>query len=272
MTNNSITEGKWGEPVKKIESDHDRATVVLVHGAFEHSGRYNELVEQLHKDGYSVIYGDLPGQGQSDGKKGHIRSFNDYVNIIQMWIQEANPDKKVFLLGHSMGGLAVIRFMEIVQPAVDGVVLSSPALGILNKASAPLNAASHILNILIPALRFKAPQNPEYITRNKKKITEFLQDPLIVDRVSVRWYREFQKATREAFNDITHFPDVPLLVMQAEEDYMVEVSKTSEWFDKVNVKEKRYKQWPRLYHEIYNEPEWQDVYKYTVSFLDDQLK
>ncbi|WP_083412550.1 alpha/beta hydrolase [Halobacillus dabanensis] len=272
MTNNSITEGKRGEAVRKIESAHDRATVILVHGAFEHSGRYHDLVEQLQKDGYSVIYGDLPGQGESSGKKGHIRSFHDYVNTIQLWLQQADPNKKVFLLGHSMGGLAVVRFMQVVQPDVDGVVLSSPALGILNKASAPLNAASYILNMLIPALRIKAPQNPAYITRNKDKITEYSQDPLIVDRVSVRWYREFQKAIIEAFNDINLFPDVPLLVMQAEEDYMVEVNKTSDWFDKVNVKEKRYKQWPGLYHEIYNEPEWRDVYEYTLSFLDDQLK
>ncbi|MGR9049006.1 alpha/beta hydrolase [Halobacillus faecis] len=258
--------------MKKVESVNDRATVVLVHGAFEHSGRYHELVDQLQKDGYSVIYGDLPGQGRSPGKSGHIRSFQDYIHTIMNWIQHADPNKKVFLMGHSMGGLAVVRTMETAQPKVDGVILSSPALGLLKKASLPLEVVSYILNTFIPSLRIKAPQDPEYITRNKDKIVEFQQDPLIIDKVSVRWYREFQKATREAFSDIQRFPDLPLLLMQAEEDYMVRIEKTAEWFDRVQVKEKRYKQWPGLYHEIYNEPEWEDVYQHTLSFLEDHLK
>ncbi|CDQ21389.1 lysophospholipase [Halobacillus karajensis] len=258
--------------MKKIESENDRATVVLVHGAFEHSGRYQDVIEQLHKDGYSVIYGDLPGQGHSSGKKGHIHSFEDYIHTILKWVEEADPDKKIFLMGHSMGGLAVVRTMETACPNVDAVILSSPALGILRKASLPLEVVSYLLNILIPGLRIKASQNPEYITRNKEKIKAFQQDPLIIDKVSVRWYREFQKATKQAFTDIVCFPDIPLLVMQAEEDHMVKKEKTSEWFDRVPIKKKRYKQWPGMYHEIYNEPEWLDVYEHTKSFIEDYIK
>lgn len=89
--------------MEKLESARDRATIILVHGAFEHMGRYKELVERFRRDGFSVIYGDLPGQGLSDGKKGHIRSFGDYVETIQSWYEQADPEKAVFLLGHSMG-------------------------------------------------------------------------------------------------------------------------------------------------------------------------
>ncbi|QAS53884.1 alpha/beta hydrolase [Halobacillus litoralis] len=257
--------------MKKLESVDDNATIVLVHGAFEHGGRYKELVERLRQDHFSVIYGDLPGQGVSEGKKGHIHSFKDYTNTIKSWVEQANPEKKVFIIGHSMGGLAVIRFMEEKQTKVDGVILSSPAVSILNKASKPLEAVSYLLNHITPSLRIKASQQPEIITRNPKKITEFNEDPLIIDKVSVRWYREFQKATRQAFLNIDKFPDVPLLVMQAEADYMVDARKTTEWFDKVASKEKSYKQWPGLYHEIFNEPEFEDVYRYTRSFIDNHL-
>lgn len=257
--------------MKKVESKEDRATVILVHGAFEHGGRYKAIVQRLHQDGFSVIYGDLPGQGGTNGKKGHIDSFVDYINTIHLWLLQANPKKKVFIIGHSMGGLAVIRTMEMLRLQVDGIVLSSPALGIKNKASLPIEALTFPLNLMAPSLRFNASQDPNIITRNPLKATEFLQDPLVIKKVSVRWYREFQKAIKLAFEEIARFPEVPLLVMQAEEDHMVEMEKTKEWFHNVPVNNKRYKQWPGLYHELYNEPEWEEVYQETLTFLEEQL-
>ncbi|MBN8235566.1 lysophospholipase [Halobacillus kuroshimensis] len=253
--------------MEKLESTRDRATIILVHGAFEHKGRYKELADRFRQDGFSVIYGDLPGQGLSDGKKGHIRSFGDYVETIQSWYEQADPDKKIFLLGHSMGGLAVIRFMEEKQPQLDGVILSSPAVQIRNKTTRPLEALSYLMNVFTPSLRMKAGQNPENVTRNQIKVEEFRQDPLVIDKVSVRWYREFQKAGSRAFQQVNRFPDVPLLVMQAEEDLLVDPARTKEWFNHVDTSEKSYKLWPGLYHEIFNEPENDQVYHYTQSFL-----
>lgn len=55
----------------------------------------------------------------------------------------------IFLFGHSMGGLIVIRMMqETKREDVDGIILSSPCLGVLAGPSAPLQAASKILNII----------------------------------------------------------------------------------------------------------------------------
>ncbi|MCA0984469.1 alpha/beta hydrolase [Halobacillus yeomjeoni] len=253
-------------------SDQSAATVIIVHGAFEHSGRYDDLASQFHKDGFDVIYDDLPGQGRSPGKKGHIKSFHEYIETIQKWIEKADPDKPVFLLGHSMGGIAVIRTMQKVKPRVEGVILSSPAAGILNGAEKPMEIASYILNRLSPRLRVKASLQPNLITRNEKVILKDEDDDLILDKVSIRWYREFKQGIKEAFRHTDQFPDVPLLVMQAGDDRIVDVSKTKEWFHKIDLTEKSYKQWPGLYHEIFNEPEWPMVYEYSLNFMQLQLK
>jgi lysophospholipase len=253
--------------MRKLVSEQNLATIVIVHGAFEHSGRYDDLAEQFQKDGLNVIYGDLPGQGKAKGKKGHIRRFNDYVKTIGYWINEADESRPVFVLGHSMGGVAVIRAMQELQPFVDGVILSSPAAGILNGAGQPLEALSHIINKAWPTLRVKAPMKPEMVTRNEELIKRDKQDTMILSKVSIRWYREFKEAIKQSFQQIDLFPDIPLLVMQAEEDLMVDIEKTKEWFHKVSCKEKCYKQWPGLYHEIFNEPEWNTVYNYTLNFI-----
>ncbi|MGI8315731.1 alpha/beta hydrolase [Halobacillus mangrovi] len=251
----------------KLVSEQNLATIVIVHGAFEHAGRYDELAAHFQKDGFSVIYGDLPGQGKSTGKKGHIYKFDEYIKTIGYWITKADESRPIFVLGHSMGAIAVIRAMQTFHPMVDGVILSSPAAGIQNGAGKTLEAFSHIINRVWPTLSVKAPMKPEMVTRNQELIIRDKQDSMILSKVSIRWYREFRKAIKQSFQNIDRFPDVPLLVMQADKDLMVDIEKTKEWFNKVSCKEKCYKQWPGLYHEIFNEPEWNTVYNYTKSFI-----
>lgn len=257
--------------MKRLIAHPSKATIIIVHGAFEHSGRYETLAEQFQKDGFTVIYGDLPGQGRSKGRPGHINSFEEYIQTVDSWLSSAN-DQPVFLLGHSMGGTIAIRTMEKLKPSVQGVILSSPAVGVLNGAEKPLEAIARIADKVLPKTRVKSPMLPEMVTRNQKVIARDKLDSLILDKVSIRWYREFKKGARETIRDIDSFPDVPLLVMQAGDDKMVDISETKAWFNKVDVSEKIYKQWPQLYHELYNEPEWEEVYDYTLSFIEKQLK
>lgn len=249
-----------------------KATIVIVHGAFEHGGRYETLAKEFQKDGFTVIYGDLPGHGETEGKAGHIKSFQQYIDTVVTWVEQADKTKPVFLIGHSMGGAVVIRTMQTLKPNVNGVVLSSPAAGILNGAGQPLETVSKVLDKVTPSMRFPSPLKPEMITRNEKVIDQDRQDPLILDKVSVRWYHEFRRAIKLNFKHVDDFPDIPLLVMQAEEDKMVDIEKTKAWFNQVDLKEKQYKQWPNLYHELYNEPEWKEVYQYTINFVERLMK
>ena len=42
-----------------------KGIVVIVHNILEHHGRYAWFITHLRRDGYHVIMGDLPGQGQT---------------------------------------------------------------------------------------------------------------------------------------------------------------------------------------------------------------
>ncbi|WP_144497217.1 serine aminopeptidase domain-containing protein, partial [Bacillus pumilus] len=73
----------------------------------------------------------------------------------------------IFIFGHSMGGLIVIRMMqETKREDVDGIILSSPCLGVVAGPSAPLQVASKILNIIAPKLQFATNLTVEMSTRN----------------------------------------------------------------------------------------------------------
>ncbi|SDY03233.1 MULTISPECIES: alpha/beta hydrolase [Salimicrobium] len=253
--------------LKEYISVTPKAVIVVVHGAFEHGGRYRTLAEKFQTDGYSVVVGDLPGQGDDIDNRGHIRSFRQYLDTIEGWVEYAKEvEVPVFLLGHSMGGLAVIRALQEKSLPVQGVILSSPALGIKNGASKPLEAMAKVMDRLSPSLLVSYPYRPETVTRNENVWEQDRKDDKILQKVSVRWYKEFQRAIKVARDK--PFSDVPLLLMQAGEDKMVNSEDTKRWFDAQNLTEKAYKEWPGLYHELFNEPEWEEVYRYALSFIE----
>jgi lysophospholipase len=77
---------------------------------------------------------------------------------------------------------------------------------------------------------------------------------------------------KDAFEEIPEIQDVPLLVMQGGDDKIVNKKAVREWFNYNLASEKQYKEWPKLYHEIFNEPERDDVFQYALSFVENRLK
>ncbi|MFD1739259.1 alpha/beta hydrolase [Bacillus salitolerans] len=260
----------------KWEADNPKGVIVIVHGAAEHHGRYRWLIEMWRCEGYHVIMGDLPGHGTtSRSQRGHINSFDEYIETVEMWYKEAQRyELPIFLLGHSMGGLIVIRSLQEKQLSVKGVMLSSPWLALAEglTPSRVLNSASKVLNHLFPSFRFSTGLNAEMVTRNKEVITFTKNDSLYVKKITVRWFREIIQAHALAFSNINKFPDIPVLFMQSGSDEVVDKTKGKEWFDLSLLTDKTYKEWPGLYHELFNEPERDKVFEYAKRFVETQLE
>ncbi|CAM4236416.1 alpha/beta hydrolase [Lederbergia lenta] len=251
-----------------------KAVIVIVHGAMEHQGRYGWLIEMWRLNGFHVIVGDLPGQGLTTrSHRGHIRSFDEYIEETKLWLQEANTYAlPIFMLGHSMGGLTVIRLLQTVKIHVDGIILSSPCLGLVEYPPTPINALSVGLNWIAPGLKINSNLSIDLVTRNEEEKMRAMNDSLYVTKVSVRWYRELLKAMKTAFMQISDFPDIPLLVMQGGDDKIVSKSDVRKWFNELAISEKTYKEWPKCYHEIFNEPEREIIFNYAKSFAELRLR
>lgn len=251
-----------------------KAVIVIVHGAMEHHRRYGWLIEMWRTSGFHIIMGDLPGQGiTSRSRRGHIESFDDYIFEVKDWVQAAyRYDLPVFLLGHSMGGLISIRLLQEEKLNIAGVILSSPCLGLVKTPSKILNALSIGLNIIYPSLRMNSGLTVEMATRNLDVREADVNDTLYVTKVSIRWYRELMSAMKIAFEKLEAIQDIPMLVMQGGDDKIVNKATVREWFNHVQLSEKRFKEWPKCYHEIFNEPEREEVFEYAKDFVISQLK
>ncbi|WML47249.1 alpha/beta hydrolase [Neobacillus sp. PS3-34] len=251
-----------------------KAVIVMVHGAMEHHRRYGWLIEMWRLSGFHVIMGDLPGQGMTTrSRRGHIDSFDEYIFEVKDWVQAAYQyELPVFLLGHSMGGLITIRLLQEERLNIAGAILSSPCLGLVHEPSKFLNVVSFGLNTLLPALRMNSGLTVDMATRNMDVREADVNDTLYVTKVSVRWYRELVEGIKLAFMNIEKIQDIPMLVMQGGDDKIVKKDKVKEWFNRVPLSEKRFKEWPKCYHEIFNEPEREEVFEYAQDFVKSQLK
>lgn len=251
-----------------------KAVIVIVHGAMEHHGRYKWLIQMWRSAGYHVVMGDLPGQGMTTRAfRGHIDSFDEYIDEVKTWLEVAYEySLPVFLLGHSMGGLVAIRLLQEEQWELAGVILSSPCLGLKKQPPKLIRGISHGLNLILPTYKVDSGLSPDLVTRNMEVREGDLNDSLYVRKVSVRWYRELEEAMKAAFEEIPELQDVPLLVMQGGDDLVVDKKKVREWFNYNLLSEKQFKEWPNLYHEIFNEPEREDVFRYAVGFIETRLR
>ncbi|MFJ3521737.1 alpha/beta hydrolase [Pseudomonas sp. NPDC090203] len=87
------------------------ATLVLVHGFYDHMGLYRHVIEWALELGYAVISCDLPGHGLSSGTRASITDFAEYQVVLERLFVEAKAldlPQPWHLCGQSTGGAIVI--------------------------------------------------------------------------------------------------------------------------------------------------------------------
>jgi acylglycerol lipase len=253
--------------------------VVVVHGLAEHGGRYRETAEAFAAVGWAVFAIDLRGHGRSANVPGagrvHVRRFTDYFQDVAAIIEvarEHHPGLPLFLLGHSMGGLVTISYVLAHSAGLAGAIISSPALGTHPDFKPPafLRLLVSILDRLAPRLRFPSDLDTEAISRDPEVVRAYLADPLVSSKVSARWYAEILRAIKRAHADGPRVA-VPMLLMQSGSDRLVDPAATARWAQAAPPGQVEFVNWNGLYHEMFNEPEKQQVRQRTLDWLQQQL-
>ncbi|MFB5663822.1 alpha/beta hydrolase [Alteribacillus sp. HJP-4] len=258
--------------MKNWMSDRARGTMVIVHGAAEHHGRYEWIIKQMVKQRFHVVAGDLPGHGRTRGKRGHIDSFDQYIDMVYAWYKEAaSYELPVYLFGHSMGGLITVRSLMEKHMPVRGVVLSSPCFGLYEYPGRTAEFTTKIMHRLSPGFSGKTGIKAEKITRSPEARLAYQEDELNLSTVTARWYQEMLKAMKISLHEADRFPNVPLLVLQAGRDLIVDQYAAHRWFNRLETSDRSMKEWKGLYHELFNEPEREMVFRFMMNFINQRI-
>ncbi len=108
------------------------ATLVLVHGFYDHMGLYRHVIDWALGLGFAVISCDLPGHGLSSGKRASITDFVEYQRVLDRLLVEAATlelPKPWHLCGQSTGGAIVIDHLlnhGTESPAQGQTILLAP--------------------------------------------------------------------------------------------------------------------------------------------------
>lgn len=256
-------------------TDDAKGTILLIHGTSEHSGRYEHVAEYLVSHGYNVVTGDLPGWGRSPGLKGHIESFQQYLDAVAAWLHMAMSklpqDLPIFVMGHSLGGLVATRFVQDYPhpEQISGCILTSPCLQLKMNVPAWKASLASFLDKVWPTLRLGNEIAPDHVTRDPQMQEQYKNDPLNFKKVSVRWFNELQREMVTARERVQKM-NVPLLVLQAGSDCLIDPKGIEAFVGQVPHANRTFTAFPELYHEVLNEPEREQVLQSLVEWLDQQ--
>ncbi|MFT5206552.1 MAG: lysophospholipase [Candidatus Omnitrophota bacterium] len=245
--------------------------VLLIHGASEHGGRYEDFAHFLNTQGYDVIVPDLRGYGSSGGATAFIESFDDFSRDIEVLMNAAEKrfgyNKPFVLLGHSMGGLIALHAaLSIDQSRFTGLCLSSPCLGLVFKIPSHLKLAAIILSTLAPKHLFKTESMPEILTHAKDQIKIRAEDELIKPFMSARLFCEMQKTMQSTLSRAEQLK-LPLAIFQAGDDRVVNAGLSKQFFESITNNDKFYKEYPDLYHEILHEEGREAIWQEMSEWL-----
>jgi alpha-beta hydrolase superfamily lysophospholipase len=250
-----------------------RAVVCLVHGIGEHSGRYQHVGAAFAAAGYALLAFDLRGHGRSAGQRGHIPSYETLLADLALLLNEARsrfPGLPCFLYGHSLGGNVVLNYaLRRRQPLPAGVIATGPWLRLAFAPPAWKTALGRAMDRIWPAYSQASGLDRTTLSHDPAVVQAYADDPLVHDRVSARLYASLADAAEWALAHASRLP-VPTLLLQGGDDRHCSTAASRAFAAAANGR-CTYQEWERLYHEIHNEPERQQVLALVTAWLDRQL-
>lgn len=232
-----------------------RAVGVVFHGLAEHGGRYTNVVNQLVPQGFAVYALDLIGHGKSSGERLFVNRFEDlteplksFLDMVKSW----QPDKKVFMLAHSMGGLVGTFFLLDHQDELDGAVISGALTKVPDNITPVTMFMAKALSKLAPKVRL-AGVDSSGISRDPQEVVAYVNDPLVfTGNTTARMGSEMIRAMERVKAEMGRIK-LPVLLLHGGSDYLSDPDASQTLYEGVGSEDKTLKIYEGYYHEIYND-------------------
>lgn len=248
--------------------------LVLCHGAGEHARRYDHVVERLCELGLVVYAPDHRGHGRSGGKRVHLRDFSEYTDDLHRLFAIATaayPDTDRFLLGHSMGGTIALAYALDHQDELTALALSGPALIVTHGKPKLVVELGKLIGRIAPDVPIES-LDTSAISRDPTVVTAYNSDPLVHHgRVPAGIARGIV-TTAESFPPRLPSLTIPVLLQHGSEDRIADIGGSRLVAERAGSPDLTLKEYPGLYHEVFNEPEQQQVLDDLVEWLRPRVR
>src|SRR5882724_172442 len=206
--------------------------LVVVHGFSAHVGNFRHVGQACAQAGLATTLFDNRGHGRSQGRRGHVNRFADFVADLDLIIAGARalwPAIPLSLAGHSHGALVSLAYLmepgdrsgRLTQPAeVRTLACAAPFFALRMKVPAFKRALAKPLGAVWPTLAMGNGINAAEISRTPAVQAGFDTDPLIHHVATSRWFNEV-RATQAWALSAAHDLKTPTLILMAGDDRLV---------------------------------------------------
>ncbi len=257
-------------------ADRPRATVAIVHGLGEHSGRYSALASELVRARFTCVALDLPGHGGASGPRGDLPSWlqvRDQFVPAMFTATRGLPEQSAalprVLLGHSMGGLLALDHALAHPRDLTALVVSAPAL----RSDPPpwwKLALAQVARVTAPAAGFPNALEPAGLSRDPEVVKAYEQDPRVHHRISPRLYFSLLEARARCMHAARQLA-VPTLMLQGMADRLVDPKGALEFAGAAPHGMIRFVTLTDAYHEVLNDLGREAVIRDLLAWLDAAL-
>ncbi len=282
------------------ECEDPKAIVVLSHGMAEHIERYEPFASVLVNQGFKV-YGH-----NHRGHKGSILSDLDYgymsdednfkamLEDLDKVIDKAkdeNPDKKVFIFGHSMGSFLTQRYIELHPNKLDGAIVCGTGMspkGILGlgrffakmimNSKGRRHKSNFINNMAFGSYNNKFEKRTEYdwLNRNQEEVDKYIADPYCGGIFTVSFFYDFFGCMKDIQDSFDLIPkDFPILLISGEMDpvggYSKQVKNLYKKLKKIGINDISMTLYKDARHEILLELDHEQTFNDCLDWLNKHL-
>ncbi|EYE89400.1 alpha/beta hydrolase [Fervidicella metallireducens AeB] len=280
------------------EGQEIKAVVQIAHGMAETAARYERLAEFLTNEGYMVYANDHRGHGKTAkavenlgyiGKDGFNWMIEDMKQLNDI-IKKENPDKPVFLLGHSMGSMLSQGYITKYGDSIKGVILSGTAgkqgflleLGVLIAKLEMKNKGEKWQSSLLNKLSFGSYNNSfkptktefDWLSSDEMEVEKYIKDPFCGTVFTSSFFYDFLKGFRYIHQqqNMARIPKkLPIYIFAGDKDPVGNKCKTIKWlieeYKKLGIEDVEYKFYKDGRHEMLNEVNRDEVMKDLLNWI-----
>ena len=244
------------------------ASVLLVHGIAEHSGRYELVGNRFAAAGLDVQAYDQRGFGASAGTRAYVDRWDQQLNDLGERLRIVRSDaagRPVVLYGHSLGGLIALGYVLTDRAKPDILVLSAPAI----EANVPgwKRTMARILSRVAPRTPIPNAFDGALLSRDRDVAERYLSDPLNEHVTTARFGAEVLVEQARVQSALARLA-LPTLVIHGADDTLVPPSASAPLGELTGVTRREY---PGIRHELHHEPEGPSIIDDVVGWIRDQV-
>jgi len=233
-------------------------TLLLFHRGHEHSGRFQDVIEEFDLKDVAVFAWDARGHGRSPGDRGYAPSFRCLVKDMDCFVRHVaetfdKPVENMVVMAPSVGAVTVAAWVHDYAPPIRAMILAAPAFRV--KLYVPF---------AIPGLRLlqKLKGNrksfvtsyvkAKMLTHDAEQAQRYDADPLIAKSIAVNILLDLHDASARLIEDAGAIR-VPTLVMTGGADWVVRNRDQQRFYDRLGSPIKQMRRFDGMYHDLLHE-------------------